>query len=235
MATTAKLLEDNWNAVTRQAEQETKAPNAAMVEDAFLSIENVQAALTRVCDLHKAGAPALAPAPARAAGGPQAPLQMPRMVPPPEGTCFKSKKFITLQGSWPERYIKIKGNNKKLNSGEPDMGLYVYDDASCKVVRGSTIENLRGCELVKKFPERFTFAVRRASFFVPSCTKCNIVDTYGRGYRATATGWISLIRPLVSSLKRTTSSPFKTRTSGTLSPTRSRTSPQVARGIRLRR
>ena len=149
LAATDELLFYNWQKVKDMAAMDKARPNADNVKEAFLSIEDVQAALGRLCNLHKQ--------PAQVAlqvdGGAmvrtrsQAP---PRMIPPPEAHCFKQKPML---GTWPERYIKIKDN------GMGSMGLYVYANKGDANSRGSSIEDLKGCTTQKK-REKFTFSVR---------------------------------------------------------------------------
>ena len=151
MESTDALLHANWAAVLRKAAAKDETPDAAMVGDAFLSLDEVEAALSRVCDLHKSGMPRLVTDLVEASMPAQ---RLPSTVPPPEGQCYKKRpKF----GTWPERYIKVK------NNGRGGFGLFVYNDKKDamsreSVPRGSSIADLTGCVVTKKYPEHFTFA-----------------------------------------------------------------------------
>ena len=150
---TEDLLTKNWSMIESMARANQARPDETSVSAAFLPIEDVQAALGRVCGMWKmpqqpeqqAPASILVRAPSRA--------RAPDMESPPEGKCCKQKPTLS---TWPSRYAKIKPN------GSGGMGLYVYAAQGDRNPRATSIENLQGCTFMKAI-ENFTFSVRRTT------------------------------------------------------------------------
>ena len=145
---TRDRLQWNWERVEKKAEEGAAIPDITVVDEAWMKITEVQAALTRVCELAGQTTPQLA-----VGGGLGArTISVARTTPlvvdsPPEGDCRKQKPTgfagDPLNGGWPPRYAKIMPN------AQGSMGLYVFDNQVDSnepgKARNTSIINLTGC------------------------------------------------------------------------------------------